>query len=367
MNLHKTDDRGTRHKRGDDTSGHWQVGRRIFGYALAVTGLVMVTVVSTPAIAGEGVEIVAGFDTAAQELPEGITIDKIGNIYVTMGFPFWWAPGDGQIRKISPDGTETELAFFEDGQGPSGIVVNARGDIYFNRPNPFDPATNGVYQLHNDGGAERLWGSENIVGGANGIAFDKHNNLFVSDSGLGAIWMIPADGTGPAFIWSDDESLFGCPFPDDVGANGVAIWKSSVYVANTGKGLLVRIPILDDGSAGTAEVVAGDAGSCIPDVLYGLDGIALDMHGTVYALSVLQNSLIRIDPGDGSYEVLLTVEDGLYNPASIAFGTGKGDRRSVFIANYALFPDIPEWGGAGLSLGPAVLKFDVGVPGLPLP
>ena len=365
MNRYETDGIDTRQKRGDGIRGLWKAARPLFGIALAVTGLVMATFVVTPVIAGEGVEIVAAFDAAAQELPEGLTIDKSGNIYVTMGFPFWWAPGDGQIRKISPDGTETELAFFEGGQGPAGIVVNAPGDVFFIQPNPFDPVTNGVYQLHDDGSTERLWGSENIVG--NGIAFDKHNNLFVSDSFLGAIWLIPADGSGPAFIWSDDESLFGCPFPDDVGANGVAIWKNSVYVANTGKGLLVRIPILDDGSAGTAEVVAGDAGSCIPDELYGLDGIALDIHGMVYALSVLQNSLIRIDPGDSSYDVLLTVEDGLYNPASIAFGTGKGDRQSVFIANYALFPDIPEWGGVGLSLGPAVLKFDVGVPGLPLP
>ena len=61
------------------------------------------------------------------------------------------------------------------------------------------------------------------------------------------------------------------------------------------------------------------------------------------------------------------MEDGLYNPASIAFGTGKGDRKSVFISNYALFPDTPDFGGVGSSLGPAVLKFDVGVPGLPLP
>lgn len=365
MNFHRTDAISPSLVGGCDARERRQMGKGILMISLALIGLMMVTVVDTLAVADEGVVVVAAFDAASQDLPEGITIDKKGNIYVTMGFPFWWALGDGQIRKISPDGTETELAFFENAQGPAGIVVNAPGDVFFVQPNPFDPVTNGVYQLHGDGSAERLWGSENIVG--NGIAFDNHNNLFVSDSFIGAIWLIPANGSGPAYIWSDDESLFGCPFPDDVGANGVAIWKNNVYVANTGKGLLVRIPILDDGSAGAAEVVAGDAGSCIPDELYGLDGIALDVHGTVYALSVLQNTLIRINPNDGSYEVLLTVEDGLYNPASIAFGTGKGDRQSIFIANYALFPDIPDFGGVGLSFGPAVLKFDVGVPGLPLP
>ena len=133
-------------------------------------------------------------------------------------------------------------------------------------------------------------------------------------------------------------------------------------MANTSKGLLVRIPVLEDGSAGQAEVVAGDdSNGCAPDALWGMDGIALDVHGMVYALLVIQNQLVRIDPSDGSFEVLLTAEDGLHNPSSIAFGTGKGERQSVFIVNYALFPPGPA------SLGPAILKHDVGVPGLPLP
>jgi hypothetical protein len=60
--------------------------------------------------------------------------------------------------------------------------------------------------------------------------------------------------------------------------------------------------------------------------------------------------------------VLLTEEDGLFNPASIAFGTGRGDRKYVFISNFAIL----EPGPIG-NLGPAVLKYNVGVPGLPLP
>lgn len=316
--------------------------------------------IGTPADADEGVVIVASFDEA-QELPEGLTIDKRGNTYVTMGFPFWWAAGDGQIRKISPDGTETQLAFFEDGQGPAGIVVNARGDIYFAWPNPGNPDTNGVYRLYDDGNVERLPGSEDIVL-ANGLAFDRHDNLFVSDSALGIIWRIPADGSGPAEEWASDPLLAGCG-DGDVGANGVALWKDTVYVANTLRGLLVSIPILGDGSAGTAAVVAGDnTNECDFDDLWGMDGIALDVHGNVYALLVLQNKLVRIDPNNGSFEVLLTEEDGLHNPASVAFGTGKGDRQSVFMVNYALIPPAPA-----ASLGPALLKFDVGVPGLPLP
>ena len=101
---------------------------------------------------------------------------------------------------------------------------------------------------------------------------------------------------------------------------------------------------------------------CEPTGLFGMDGIALDVHGDVYALLVLQNKLAKIDPTDGSYTILLTEEDGLWNPASLAFGTGKGERESIFIANYAVLPPEPE-----NSKGPAILKVDMGVPGLPLP
>ena len=93
-----------------------------------------------------------------------------------------------------------------------------------------------------------------------------------------------------------------------------------------------------------------------------MDGIALDVHGNVYALLVLQHKLVRIDPTDGSTTLLLDEDDGLWNASSLAFGTGKGDRESIFIANYAVLPPEPA-----NSFGPAVLKYDVGVPGLPLP
>lgn len=361
MNLQDTGTLKARQTRGGDVSEQRQTGRGIRGIGLVLIGLMMAIAVGNPAVAGEGVMVVATFDAASQELPEGLTIDKRGNIYVTMGFPFWWGPGDGQIRKIAPDGTETELAYFEGGQGPAGIVVNARGDVYYARPNPLDPATNGIYRLYDDGSSERLLGSAGIVG-SNGLAFDKQGDLFVSDSLLGAIWHIPVDGSGPAEVWSYDPLLLGgC---GDVGANGVALWKDNVYVANTLRGLLVSIPILEDGSAGVPELIVGDnSNECDFDELFGLDGIALDVHGIVYALSVIQNKLIRIDPDDGTYETLLTEEDGLFNPASIAFGTGRGDRKSVFISNYALF----DFAEPAASLGPAVLKFDVGAPGLPLP
>ena len=73
------------------------------------------------------------------------------------------------------------------------------------------------------------------------------------------------------------------------------------------------------------------------------------------AVRVVGDQLVRINRDDTTLTVLAS--DGLDGPASLAFGTGKGDRQSVFISNFALIS----------NENPGIVKVDVGVPGMPLP
>jgi sugar lactone lactonase YvrE len=323
----------------------------IFAFAVAYVGI--------QAQRDHQPEVVTSFDATKGELPEGVAIDKPGNIYVSLGPPFFVGGGYGAVLKISPDGTETTvLAEYPAGPAPAGLAVDAPGNIYFAVPDP-GGVNGGVYRIAGDGGSERLPGTESMIV-PNGLALDKQGNLFASDSVMGAIWRIPSGGSVPAEIWLQHELIAGCT-EETLGANGIAFWKGDLFVANTGRGALVHVPVMTDGSPGEPTVVAGNL-DCEPDGLFGMDGIALDVHGNVYALLVLQNKLVRIDPTDGATTLLLDEGDGLWNASSLAFGTGKGDRESIFIANYAVLPPEPA-----NSLGPAVLKYDVGEPGLPLP
>jgi sugar lactone lactonase YvrE len=332
---------------------------RFVGIVIALVSLVAPVACSGQAKAMGQVEVVTTFDAAMGELPEGVAIDKPGNIYVSLGPPFFVGGGYGAVVKISPDGTKTMiLAEYPDGPAPAGMAVDAPGNVYFAVPDP-GGADVGVYRVTGNGSAERVPGTENMFV-PNGLAFDKQGDLFASDSALGAIWRIPSGGSAPAEIWLQHELVAGCT-PEDLGANGIAFWKGDLFVANTGRGALIRIPVTTDGLPGEPVLVAGNL-DCEPEGLFGMDGIALDVQGNVYALLVLQNKLVRIDPTDGSTTLLLDEDDGLWNASSVAFGTGKGDRTSVFIANYAVLPPEPI-----NSLGPAILKLNVGVPGLPLP
>ena len=91
---------------------------------------------------------------------------------------------------------------------------------------------------------------------------------------------------------------------------------------------------------------------------YGLDGIAVDRYGRIYAALGIQSKLVWIDPANGEITELATRSDGLDIPASLAFGTTEGDRESLFVTNYAVSQG---------SSKPGILELDVGVAGPPLP
>lgn len=318
---------------------------------MAAVALIAIAIV--PALAGGHVATLISYDRAAGEQPEGVAVDKSGNIYVSL------APLS-LIQKLTPKGDLLDFASLPPsgpaGLGVLGLTVDAPGNVYAALVSG-DPATQGVYKIDRTGASMRLPGTESISF-PNALAFDKRGNLYVTDTILGAVWRIPRRGT--AELWIQDPSLEGFVLPDPgappfpIGANGIAYWKNGLYVANSTEAQIVRIPILEDGSAGTPEIVVKD-----PPKLTPLDGITLDVHGDIYAVVIGQSRLVRIDPDTGDIAELASAADGLDFPSSLAFGTGKGHRQSVFVVNFAIGPP----GGAG----PALLRVNVGVPGLPVP
>lgn len=279
--------------------------------------------------------------------PEGLTVGKTGTIYIS--FPF-----TGELLAISPDGSQRTLATLPtaNGFGPLGLTTDPQGNVYAGVVT-FDPATQGVYRIARDGSFERLPGSE-AIGFANGLAFDQRGNLYATDTPTGSVWRIPRRGSAELFVQDpllqgDGSAGFGFP----VGANGVAVRHNTLLVTNTEGARVVSIPILPDGSAGTPEVFAES-----PD-LYGADGIALDVHGNVWVPVIVQSTLVRISADGSTLDTVLTADDGLDFASSNAFGTGRGNRKTMYLVNFAVGPP----GGTG----PALLAFDAGVPGDPLP
>ncbi|MBS1524734.1 MAG: hypothetical protein JST19_03735 [Bacteroidetes bacterium] len=128
-------------------------------------------------------------------LPEGIAIDKAGNLYVADCY-------NNMIRKVSKDGRVTTLAGkpgkknfgSKDGKGaaasfshPCGIAVDKKGNVYV-----ADVGNNKVRKITPDGMVTTLAGS-GVRGSANGdpktasfyhpygVAVDRDGNIFVAD------------------------------------------------------------------------------------------------------------------------------------------------------------------------------------------
>jgi sugar lactone lactonase YvrE len=331
-------------------------------------------------------------DAARRDTPEGIAIDAsngslyVGNRYIT---------GEGadavlvsEILRRNPDGRVSVFATLPpahpESQGVLGLTTDAGGDVYAAFAS-FDPATSGIYRVRGGGRkVGRLPGSENMIF-PNALSFDNSGNLFATDS-IGAIWRFnPEERKSSGVQWAFDESLQPFNGPITIpglgielelpGANGIAFAGSNQqYVANTEKGLLVRVPIQADGTAGPAEVVAGDVENAFSPI-FSIDGIAADAEGNVHAaipafgillgvLGIPSSPVVKIDPGIGGtsgIEPIVTdlgVAFGSFDvPLSLAFGTLQGDKESVFVTNGALFPDLFP------GPGPGVVQVGVGVPG----
>ena len=305
---------------------------------------------AAPAAAGEVVTL-RTYDADAFELPEGIAIDKRGRTYVTMPFI-------GELRRIDTDGTEHLVAHLPTGGGfgPLGLAVDATGDVYAGVVT-LDAATQGVYRVTPDGAVERLPGS-GAIGFANGLAFGDRGELYVTDSMVGQVWRIPRGGA--AEVWAADVLLAGdgsAPLPFPVGANGITYGHRTVYVTNTELGSVVAIPVRPDGSAGPPTDLARDP------LLGGADGVALDVHGDLYVAVIAQSQIVRVAGDGSSVAVLADGDDGLDYTSSVAFGTGRGERTTLFAVNFSIGPFF----GDVRTHGPALLAMETGVPGLPQP
>lgn len=315
----------------------------------AVTLLALMAFLTAGAAADGHVDAVVAFDPAAGEFPEGIAADKTGDLYVSMFLR-------DQIRRVDPTGAQTVFAQLIRGAAPAGMKLTPSGTLYvaasgFNlATGQTDPATRGVYQVGRDGSVERMPGTD-AISFPNDLALDNRGNLYVTDPTAGAVWRI--DRHGAVERWADDPllrgtgALLGFPY----GANGIAFSQSRLIVSNTERGLLVTIPIEPAGEAGEPTVLASSP------LLIGADGIALDVHGNVYAAVNGQNTLVAVRV-DGSIDVLATAADGLNQPSAVAFGTGSRDHKTLFVVNFAVFSPSPT---------PGVLAVTVGVPGQPLP
>jgi sugar lactone lactonase YvrE len=272
--------------------------------------------------------------------PEGLTVGQDGSAYVGM-------IRTGEILRYPPDfelgqPTPTPLATLPVGpefaDGLAGLAIDADDRVYAGLAAITNPADQGIWRIEPDG-TTALFASMPANSLPNGVLWEPSDqSLYVADSAGGRIFRIPAgDAPQTPELWAEgsllqgDGSLgAGIPF----GANGLTIVGSDMFVTNTEKGLIVRVPIESDGTAGVAEIAAEGP------LLGGADGLTADVDGNLYVANIGQSTLLRVE--SNGIEILADATDGVDGPSSLEFG--PDGRTDLYFVNYAPRNPNPQLG-----------------------
>lgn len=289
---------------------------------------------------------------------EGVTVDKKGTVFVSV------RDGDqAKVWRFTPTGEPSPITTIDSGIA-TGLGIAPDGALY---AAVAEGTGRGVYRVGRKGNACRLPGTEQIIY-ANGLAFDQRGTVYVSESyslngstyGQGGIWRIRSGKS--AELWLRDDLLtgIGAVLGYPVGANGIALFQGDLYVVNTDKGLIVRVPIRRDGRPGqpavwtTLQEVPGSPLAGSPFPVMG-DGLELDEQGNAYVALVSRNAVVHIDAGTLEQATIASLSDypaaPLDTPPSLALGPRDRCGRDLFVTNLGWMSTIipgPQWPGAGL-------------------
>ena len=265
--------------------------------------------------------IVAHFDLAALQQPENITLEPDGNADVTFAYAH-------QVARVTPQGKVTILATLPSAAAgttaAAGIVRAPDGTLYVNYVDVGGTGA-GIWRISPDGTAAPV-AALPAAGFLNGLALDPGSGaLFAVDSFGGTVWKV-WPRTGKAEVWASGPDLQPAA-PGGFGANGLKVHDGSVWVSNTSRGTLLRIPVRPDGTAGSPVVVA----SGLPSI----DDFAFTGPGDT--LLAVQNQLNQADliAPDGTAHVVLTAADGLSTPSAVAV---RG--RTVYVTSAAYYTEV---------------------------
>lgn len=247
----------------------------------------------------DGVGAAASFHT-----PSGLAIDREGNLLVA-------DTGNNAIRKITPAGLVSTLAGgaqagFADGpgaqalfNGPVGVAVDLKGNVYV-----ADSYNDRIRMIAPDGMVSTLAGGA-APGFADGpgalasfdtptaLAIDLQGNLFIADSGNGAVRKLDPAGVVSTLAQTDpeaDKPLMRRPVALALSADGY------LYIGDMSRGRILQLSPAGElrGLTGVeVDIAIGDAAS----PRFGrLAGLALDRDGALYATDAARRMLRRAAP-----------------------------------------------------------------------
>ncbi|MBT2395548.1 hypothetical protein [Streptomyces sp. ISL-100] len=316
---------------------------RLAGIATAAVALAALA--SAPTSAHEPTltdpRVVEHFNFDEGQTPENIALEPDGSANVTFAFA-------RQVARLSPHHEPRIIAELPAVANPdtpiagaavtTGIARAHDGTLYVNYAT--GNRLTGVWRVSPKHRTAKQIACLPENGFPNGLALDeKRGVLYAADSVKGTVWRVPAKaapgrGCVKPKAWATGSKLQPLPPPAvGVGANGLKLRNGAVWVSNSDKGLLLRIPVNRNGSAGPIQTRATG--------LTGIDDFtfAFPKHDDTVLAALISSSEVAVVRPNGRHSIALTAEDGLSNPTSVAV---QGKTVYVPSASYFITPPNPN-------------------------
>ena len=290
---------------------------------LIATALLACSILAASAAWAAKVSVLIDLDpaSAAQTvIIESIAADPRGNLYVCDRV-------SGNVWRIDPKNPklvvvgrvqERDVGGKKVRADVSGIAFNSVGDLYLTaggfkevlriRGRNLDPDEPGIAQtfaIETDG--------------ANGIAFDKNNNLYVSGGRNGRIYRTgPEGGRAQVFaqIAPHTRVLPDGKTEQAITANGIVFDKSgtTLYITDTARGAIWKLAGGADGKAAQPALLTQSV------LLEGADGPAFDPQGNLWVAANERNAVVLVQPDGRVFEIQKNDSKGpLEFPTAVVF------------------------------------------------
>ncbi|MBW4532129.1 MAG: hypothetical protein KME02_15705 [Aphanothece saxicola GSE-SYN-MK-01-06B] len=268
---------------------------------------------------------------------ESIAVASDGTLFVSSHL-------DGKVLRIGADGVPVVHAAIA-GKA-TGLALTSAGDLLLTAWDADGLPT--VYSISPQGVVAVLATLPDAIF-LNGLTPLSPSTYLIADSYRGAIWQLSLADQSVS-LWLEHPLLARSSEDREFPAvNGLKIYGQTLYASNTERMQLIRIPIQPNDQPGEPEIF------CEP---VNLDDFAFDQEGSLYGTTHIYNSVIKITP-DCRITTIAEAEQGMAGCTALAFGTGAGDRTSLYVVtNGGLSFPLPS------GLEPAkVVRLEIGIAG----
>lgn len=225
--------------------------------------------------------------------PEGITADTKGNLYVTtwdyerpgkLGHLIVFAPDGKFQRRVEIAGSSNRLGDISFQPETGNLLVVDYGGNQVLKVNPMTGASSVFISV--PGEKPEPPALRSAWAAPNGMTFDQHGNIYLTDSFQGTVWKTgPTGGVPTAWVKSDLLISHGTPI---LGANGLTFDRNetALFVGNTGDDTIIRVPVVN-GEAGQPEVFINGVN--------GPDGMFVDEEDQLWVVANQSDEIIVFD------------------------------------------------------------------------